>query len=371
MTVHGAKGLQAPLVILPDTTSLPPDEGSILWATDPATSRAVPIWSPRREVRCLAAQGLRDAAMRRRMDEHNRLLYVALTRAEDRLLVCGWQTRRGLDERCWYRLMEHGFDALPGERASFEGWDGERRRYATPQVAEPVRAMAEAAPRWVDRLPRWAGAAPDWHAAAPPIEPGRPERLAPSRPENAELGPVPAAATPLAAREAAGNRFRRGTLLHALLQHLPDLPPEGRAAAALGWLDRPGNGISTGEAGELACETLRILDHPDLAPVFAPGSRAEVPLTGLVGGAVVGGLVDRLAVLDHRVLVADYKTNRRPPTRIEDTPMLYRRQMAAYRAVLREIFPSRAIVCALVWTQTAQVVILPDELLDLTTAVPT
>lgn len=105
--------------------------------------------------------------------------------------------------------------------------------------------------------------------------------------------------------------------------------------------------------------------------MFAPGSRAEVPLTGLVGGAVVGGLVDRLAVLDHRVLVADYKTNRRPPTRIEDTPMLYRRQMAAYRAVLREIFPSRAIVCALVWTQTAQVVILPDELLDLTTAVPT
>ena len=109
---------------------------------------------------------------------------------------------------------------------------------------------------------------------------------------------------------------------------------------------------------------LAILDHPELAPLFGPDSRAEVPLTGLVGGAVVGGLVDRLAVLADRVLVADYKTNRRPPTRVEDTPVLYLRQMAAYRAVLRDIFPGRAVGCALVWTQTSQVVMLPDELLD-------
>ena len=132
MTVHGAKGLQAPLVILPDTTSLPPDEGSILWATDPATGRDVPIWSPRREVRCAAAQRLRDAAKQRRMEEHNRLLYVALTRAEDRLLVCGWQTRRGLDDACWYRLVERGFDALPAEADDVRRLG---RRTATPRYA--------------------------------------------------------------------------------------------------------------------------------------------------------------------------------------------------------------------------------------------
>jgi ATP-dependent helicase/nuclease subunit A len=196
MTVHGAKGLQAPLVILPDTTSLPPDEGSILWASDPATGRDVPIWSPRREVRCAAAQSLRDAAKQRRMEEHNRLLYVALTRSEDRLLVCGWQTRRGLDDACWYRLVERGFDALPADTAAFEGWDGEQRRHATPQIAKSGGPAGEAAHPPADGLPRWAGTAPDWRAAAPPAEPGRPERLAPSRPENIELGPVPAAATP-------------------------------------------------------------------------------------------------------------------------------------------------------------------------------
>ncbi|HET6195656.1 MAG TPA: 3'-5' exonuclease, partial [Acetobacteraceae bacterium] len=371
MTVHGAKGLQAPLVILPDTTSLPPDDRGILWATDPATRCEVPIWSPRREIRCLAAERLREVAKQRRMEEHNRLLYVALTRAEDRLLVCGWETRRGPDDACWYRLVERGFDGLPEERTPFAAWDGEQRRYATPQRAQPGHVVGSRCGGRPEPLPRWAGASPDWRAAAPPDEPARTERLAPSRPENVELGPVPAAATPLAAREPTGNRFQRGLLLHALLQHLPDLPRPERAAAARAWLDRPGNDLGAGEAEVLTGEVLAILDHPSLAPLFGPGSRAEVPLTGLVGGAVVGGLVDRLAVLDDRVLIADYKTNRHPPARIEDTPVLYRRQMGAYRAVLRAIFPGRAVVCALVWTQSAQVVILPDELLDLPAAAPT
>jgi ATP-dependent helicase/nuclease subunit A len=148
------------------------------------------------------------------------------------------------------------------------------------------------------------------------------------------------------------------------LQHLPDLPPAHRSTAARAWLDWPGNALAAGEVDELAAETMAILDHPALAPLFGPGSRAEVPLTGVVAGSVVGGLVDRLAVLDGAVLVADFKTNRRPPRRIEDTPVLYLRQMAAYRAVLRAIFPDRAIECALVWTQAAQVVMLADALLE-------
>jgi ATP-dependent helicase/nuclease subunit A len=364
MTVHGAKGLQAPLVILPDTTSLPPDGGSILWTTDPATSRTVPIWSPRRELRCAAVNRLRDEATKRGMEEHNRLLYVALTRAEDRLVVCGWQTRRGLDDVCWYRLVERGFDGLPAGREAFGDWEGDVRRYATPQLAAAVRGSARDDDRKAVELPHWAGGAPDWRADAPPAERGQPERLVPSRPDGVEFGSVPAVASPLAARQAANNRFLRGKLIHALLQHLPDLPQADRVAAARAWLDCPGNGLAAGEADALTAETLAIIDHPELAPLFGPDSRAEVPLTGLVAGAVVGGLVDRLAVLADRVLVADFKTNRRPPERIEDTPVLYLRQMAAYRAVLREIFPDRDIVCALVWTQAARVVILPDALLE-------
>ncbi|HEY3847665.1 MAG TPA: double-strand break repair helicase AddA [Acetobacteraceae bacterium] len=363
MTVHGAKGLQAPLVILPDTTAIPPDEGPILWAEDPQTRVAVPLFSPRKEFRCVAAQRVRDDLTRRRLEEHNRLLYVALTRAEDRLVVCGWQTRRGLPEVCWYNLVTRGFDRLAPEHVAFDGWDGTLARVSAPQLIT-VTSATPALPDNLAVLPTWVGGAPDWRSIPPCAEPGRPEQLAPSRPEGVELGMVPAAASPLAERAVSGDRFRRGRLLHALLQHLPALPEADREAAARRWLDRPGQGLADGAAATLAAEALAILAHPDLAPAFSLSSRAEVPLTGLVGDVVVGGLVDRLVVLPDRVLVVDFKTNRLAPDRPEDTPAMYLRQMAAYRAVLRGIFPDREVRCALVWTRAARVAMLPDALLD-------
>jgi ATP-dependent helicase/nuclease subunit A len=417
MTVHGAKGLQAPLVILPDTTAIPPDDGPILWAEDPVTRVAVPLFSPRKEFRCIAAHRIRDDLARRRLEEHNRLLYVALTRAEDRLVVCGWQTRRGLPDVCWYNLVARGFDRLAPEHTTFDAWDGDLVRVSAPQRAQTISAATAHTSSGVmpgspgimpgspgvmpgsgvmpgfpgvmpgfpgvmagegrppttffndhapgdGELPHWLGRAPDWRSNPPRPELGRPEPLAPSRPEGVELGPVPAAASPLAERAAGGDRFRRGLLLHTLLQHLPDLPEADRTAAARRWLDRPGQDLPDGSAATLAAEALAILAHPEVAPAFGPGSRAEVPLTGLMGTHVVGGLVDRLAVLPDRVLVVDFKTNRVAPDRPEDTPVMYLRQMAAYRAVLRGVFPGREVRCALVWTRTARVAMLPDELLD-------
>ena len=363
MTVHGAKGLQAPLVILPDTTAVPPDDGPLFWAPDPQGGPLVPLWSPRKELRCAASDALREAAAARRREEHNRLLYVALTRAEDRLLVCGWQPRRAPPEGCWYDLIARALARLeaapvPGRLA----WEGTIRRHACPQTRPPEPEPATSAEGGIAPLPPWAGRAPDWAPAAPPHEPVPPSPLAPSRPEGAGLGPVPQATSPLAARDMSGDRFRRGQMAHALLQHLPALPPPERRAAALRWIVRPGNAIADPE--QLADEVLSVLNHPDLAPLFGPEGRAEVPLTGLAGGAVVGGLVDRLAVLPDRVLVADYKTNRTPPARVDDVPVLYLRQMAAYRDVLRGALPGRAVHCTLVWTAIPAVMALPNSLLD-------
>jgi ATP-dependent helicase/nuclease subunit A len=179
-----------------------------------------------------------------------------------------------------------------------------------------------------------------------------------------ELGSVPAAESPLADRDTGGNRFRRGQLIHSLLQHLPSVPARDQWEAAVGFLDKPGLGLPPGEAERMADEVLAVLSHPDLAPLFGPDSRAEVPLTGVVADQVVGGLVDRLAVLPDRVLVADFKTNRRPPARVADTPVMYLRQMASYRAVLRAIFPNRTVLCGLIWTREARVAMLPDAMLD-------
>jgi ATP-dependent helicase/nuclease subunit A len=363
MTVHGAKGLQAPLVIVPDTSALPMDDGSILWADDAVTARAVPLWAPRKEFRCSALDQLRAAGRQRQMEEHNRLLYVALTRAEDRLLVCGWQNRSVKDE-CWHSLVRRGFEAAGAEREPFGPWDGEVLRLRSPQsVPAEIPAMTARSDQ-AGNLPAWIGSAPEWMPAPPPPEPLRPTPLAPSRPEGVELGSVPAAESPLADRDTGGNRFRRGQLIHSLLQHLPAVPADLRWDAAVRFLDKPNHGLPAGEAERIADEVLTVMAHPDLAPLFGPDSRAEVPLTGVVANSVVGGLVDRMVVLPDSVLVADFKTNRRPPGRVEDTPVLYLRQMASYRAVLRAIFPGRRVRCALIWTRAARVAILPDEMLD-------
>jgi ATP-dependent helicase/nuclease subunit A len=365
LTVHGAKGLQAPLVILPDTTALPPDEGALLWGEDPATRVPVPLWGPRKALRCAAAEELRAVSAARRMEEHNRLLYVALTRAEDRLLVCGWAPARPLPETCWYSLVAKGFDALPAREVPFgpplAPWPGVARLHEAAQTAPP---RAEERPALPPPLPppSWLGRAPGWIPAPLPAEPPRPQPLAPSRPEGVEFGPVPPALSPLAARE--GGALRRGRLVHALLQHLPTLPPGVRAAAARAWLTRPGHGLNAAEAEALAAQVQAVLDHPALAPLFGPGSRAEVPLSGVVAGMVVGGLVDRLAVLADEVLVVDYKTNRRPPVEAAQTPVAYLRQMAAYRSVLAQAFPARRVRGFLVWTESAQVTELPPVLLD-------
>ena len=361
MTVHGAKGLQAPLVILPDTTALPPDDAALLWETDPLTGEQVPLWAPRREVACAATRGVRDRMRARSAAEHNRLLYVALTRAEDRLVICGWSPKREPGETCWYSLARAGFMALGAAETPFNEW-GPMLRLTSPQTERPGSAeRADAEPG--GPLPQWAGAPPQWAPAPPPPEPARPEPLAPSRPEGTAFGPVPHAPSPLAAGTGE-QRFQRGQLIHALLQHLPALPRHDRAAAARSWLRRPGHGLDPAIADAIAAETLAILDHPELAALFGPASRAEAPLTGFVGGAVVGGLVDRLAVLPECVLAADFKTNRDPPASAERTPVLYLRQMAAYRAVLRGIFPDRPVRCALIWTRAPRIALLPDGLLD-------
>jgi len=348
MTVHGAKGLQAPLVILPDTTSLPPNDAGPVWLD------GVPLWSPRKELRCAATENARTKADALRMEEYNRQLYVALTRAEDRLVVCGWETRRALPDACWYNLVAQGMAALPVETVPGP-WSDQISIHAAPQVAPPAQPVATEGSA-VAPLPAWAGAAPQWRPAALPLEPARPTPLAPSRPDNMTLGPVPAAGSPLGG--SVDGALARGTFIHGLLQHLPSLPKADRPAALAAHLAR------AGQPAAMAEEILGILDHSDLRDVFGPASRAEAPLIGEVGGVIVTGQVDRLVVLPDVVMIVDYKTSRIPPDRAEDTPVQYLRQMAAYRAVLQGIYPSREVRCALVWTRLARVMLLPSLLLD-------
>ena len=362
LTVHGAKGLQAPVVILPDTTGKPPRPPGMRWIGD-GTGRELPVYAPGGALACEATRDAAQAAAEAEREERNRLLYVALTRAEDRLVVCGWKGVNSPPSNCWYRAVEQGFDRLPGVAEPLAGdWPGPARVFASeqqapPRTAERALAATEAPP------PDWAGTAPEWRPRLPPAEDAV-AALVPSRPEGVAFGAPPAAVSPLAARMEASRGRARGRALHALLQHLPDLDPASREAAARRFLEAPGQGFSAADAAAALAEVAAVLAHPALAAAFGPESRAEVPVTGVVGGMIVGGVVDRIAITSDGAAILDYKTDRRPPASVEAVPLAYLRQMAAYRATVAAALPGRAVRCVLVWTVGAAVMELPDALLD-------
>ena len=151
-----------------------------------------------------------------------------------------------------------------------------------------------------------------------------------------------------------GRRFKRGRLVHRLLQGLPELAPAARAAAAARFLASPAHDLDAEARAEIAAVSLAVLDDPALATLFGPGSRAEVPIVGLIdlggGPQAVSGQVDRLVVAEHSVLVVDYKTHRPAPATEAEVAPVYLRQMAAYRTVLSKIYPDHRVDCALLWT---------------------
>ena len=358
MTVHGAKGLEAPLVILPDTTALPPDERGLCWAQDDGTGAELPLWQPHKDLRCRAVETIRQAGAAARAREYNRLLYVALTRARDRLLVCGWEPHTP-QPASWYEQVSAALQATGAESVPFDAWPGAALRSDAPQIAGPPKAATQAAPP-AAAVPPWAGAAPSWRPHPVATEPALPSPLAPSRPEGVDLGTVPPARSPLASVQQRG-RFNRGLAMHALLQHLPDLPDDARPAAARAFAARAAHQLDDPEA--FAAEALHLLRMPGLAPLFGSGSRAEQPISGVVDGRIVSGQVDRLVVTPTGVIAADYKTSRTPPATAAEVPLLYLRQMAAYRSVLALLYPGRKITCLLIWTDGPAVMDLPPDLL--------
>jgi ATP-dependent helicase/nuclease subunit A len=346
MTVHGAKGLEADIVILPDTTGLPDSpvvKGHMLY-TDAGVMFPVNEMDAPQVVQNAKAVIL-DAVMR----EHRRLLYVALTRARDRLYICGFESKRKVRQGSWYSHAQRTANAigtpveLGGETLSRFGTDTATTATAAAKAASKLKPL------------------PAWTKRAPPSEILRPRLI---RPFDAAGLDEPATISPV--QEAGAQRFARGLLVHTMLARLPDIAADRRRDIALRFLAN--QSMLADEAAALADSTLHILEHPDFAEAFAPQSRAEVAIVAdlpeLGDGVRVNGRIDRIAVTDSTVLIVDFKTNRPPPTREEDVHRLYRTQMALYRAAAAKIFPERRIACALVWTEGPHLMALSDVLLD-------
>jgi ATP-dependent helicase/nuclease subunit A len=342
MTVHGSKGLQAPIVILADATGAPGDPGDLVLEDDPfglgpERKREVPLPPLSKAEKTGPVSDAEDAAKLSAMQEHWRLLYVALTRAEEALFIGGslnkTEAKKGEPHAdSWYARLAPLFDSEELDDQLW-GWRKEWGLRADPPEAEGSAGEGAAAPE----LPRW---------MTTPIgpEPRPPRPLAPSA-AGEEAGAEPPL-PPEAARDAA----RRGSLIHKLLERLPDVPAEGRNEAAQRWLERQAGDLAQPARYEMLAAALGVLDHPGFAAIFSAEALAEVPFAAIVDGVVVAGTADRLLIEEHGITVVDFKTTRRPPASAAEIPLATLRQMAAYVAALEAIYPDREVRAGVLYT---------------------
>ena len=365
MTVHGAKGLEAPIVILADTTT--PPEGPIqhqprLLAL-PARSAApgTPdrlVWMPTKKDDTAPIASAREAARREAEDEYRRLLYVAMTRAADRLVICGSDGKNKRPDGCWYNLVAAALTDHCREESADVGGGTVLRFRKSPAEPEALSLFppTPAMPAIFER--------PDWLARLVQPDPTPFVPLSPSQ--------VYDETTPVRASGAGRRRaLAKGVAVHRLLQSLPAIAPQARAEAARRYLANRGRNLPPEECDELAKQVLRVIEDLRFNELFSPQSKAEVPIVGrvTVGGVArsVAGVVDRLTVTDDAILIADYKTNRDAPRTLADALARHKpyvAQLALYRAVLAQLYPDRPVRAALVWTEVPDLMEVSAEALD-------
>ena len=352
MTAHGAKGLEAPVVFLADTvfqnTTRPAlitlDNGGLIWL------------GGSKSVDCEAAKRARQARDDMESQEEARLLYVSLTRARDRLILCGRLRANGTSAAAkgWWPWLSDAFDQrLEGRLRDVEDAQGFvfQRFGKDPPRGEPA-TVAEITDVGL----------PDWARRVARPDPAAQVYASPSTYGDSRRGATP---SPLAATGGLG-RFRRGDLIHKLFQSLPDLPADIRSEAAAKILSRERD-LTEEHRREIARAALTVLEDPRFAEAFGPGSRPEAAVAGtspeLPLGLSISGRVDRMVVRPDRVLVIDFKSNRPAPDRIDNADPAYITQMALYVAVLREIFKGRRIEAALIWTDGPKLMPVPENLI--------
>jgi ATP-dependent helicase/nuclease subunit A len=354
MTVHGAKGLEASVVFLVDTTSSPSDTQRLRLIHVPVDEdRKVVVWAGRKAEDPRAVAQARAAMLAATEHEYRRLLYVAMTRAADRLIVGGCMpgNMSSVRKLCWYDLIETGLANSGLTEQTIETPQGRIRRFSRTQ---DVLAAGGASAVPTNDAPC---ALPDWLEAAVATSPLADQVLRPSEGHGARLR----SGQSVIERSRA---MRRGTLVHRLLQSLPDVACSRRYEVALNYLALNAVGWSETERAELATKVLALIDDPRFAAVFGENSRAEVSIVGRLatpGRPLVSGQIDRLLVTQRDVLIVDFKTNHTPPA---EPPELYVRQLALYRAVLRQLYPEKPVRTALIWTETPEFMEISSPALD-------
>lgn len=355
MTVHGAKGLQAPIVFLPDTCQTVRMQDNLFWYEDKNDRNL--LWVRNEDTRVGAGKIAYDDRKRDIEDENKRLLYVAMTRAEDRLYVTGFEDKNGRKEDCWYDMIRSAVMDMDGTEEIQVG-DEKILRREQKQTSPVEKEEAEKAVTFTPPD------IPKWLHELPPSEPVPARPLSPSRAGDGDDEIIRSPLNALEQMKRDKQKYHRGRLIHKLLELLPGLPVEERRDAAIRYLSQKALDLPPGDIEQISTEVMEIFENDDFAELFGPNSRAEVPIVGQIGNYSLSGQVDRLAILDGEILIIDYKTNRPPPKSSAAIPKIYQRQMAAYKAILSDIYPDHKVRSFLLWTDIGSLMEIPDEILN-------
>jgi ATP-dependent helicase/nuclease subunit A len=345
MTVHGAKGLEANIVIIPDAADIPTfaDDTTLLMLEVDKAAPPVPFWRCSSKIKPGIVERWKEETKARRLEEYRRNLYVALTRAADELYVGGVVTRGERKDECWYALVERAMRDELGVEPDGEGVfcyrDGDPVPLALQEPPPP--------PEPVGPEPRRASSIP--YRERPWLRPTDPPRLMePGRGRSPlDLGEI--------------LRFRRGVLIHKLLQLLPGHPPELRASAAENFLRR--HAAAHEEVPLIRDEVLRVITDEAFAPFFSSDSLAEVPVITHFGDHPDSRRIDRIAIAPDAIYLVDFKTDRFPPADVDGVQSGYIAQLARYARALETIYQDRPIRTALVWTIEPRLMLIPPEML--------
>lgn len=331
MTVHGSKGLQAPVVILPDTTRIANTKksGGLLW--DDNNIAYFPLNADKYDSFC---QAIHEQEKENAFNEYRRLLYVALTRAEDRLYICGCKSKNDISDKSWYSLCKSALIdiAEKNEDGSMTLKSPQLIEVKNEEISTPEKSKFDE---------------PAWLLTPAPTESPLARPLAPSRPDDDDALP---AASPLAEN---GSYYRRGLLIHRLLQLLPMSGDKDQLTPLIDkFLDKNAADIALTSRRHIRNEILQLLQDERFSFIFGAQSKAEVAVTGEVDGRIVAAQIDRLIVDKTKVIIVDFKTNRPAANRVEDVPPIYLKQLDVYQKLVQKIYPDKKVETYILWTNS-------------------
>ncbi len=330
MTVHGSKGLQAAVVFLPDTIKV---KDSLCEQRALFDDKYVyyPLNRNAYEDNCLKAKDYNDM---KADEEHRRLMYVGLTRAEDQMIICGYSNDDKIKPTSWFSLcekmlVEGGYPADKIYRITTdEGFEKEKKN---EQIISAVMPEME---NWMNTD------APDENAASKPYTPSN---LTEDKDEPDSVSPL----------QDAGNFYRRGTIIHKLLQFLPQNTGDKEQTIDI-FLQKNAHDFSKEQCAKIKSEVMALLNNPEFTDLFGEKAQAEVPIVGEVDGIMISAQLDKLLVLPDKVMIVDFKTNQPPAKDVASTSPNYIRQLGLYAKLLQRIYPNLPVETYILWTNEAR-----------------